>query len=403
MKLQTKFKETEMGMMPEDWEVEPLGALLELLKDGSHNPPKRHSSGIRFIAGASDLTYRNIDFSNCTYITEEDYQKMHKYYQIKANDILLTIVGTVGNVAIVKEEDLPFSMQRSVAIMRCKQEVFYEFLFYWLTSPKFKLLISSRINTTAQPGIYLGEIAKLLTPVPSLKEQRSIAKILSDLDSKIELNQQMNKTLEAIGQAIFKHWFIDLEEIPEGWETKPLDKIAGFLNGVALQKYAAEKGEAYLPAIKIRELRSGITEQTDKVSLNLPKEYIVEDGDILFSWSGSLEVVIWTNGKGALNQHLFKVASKEYPKWFYYYWTKHHLPNFRRIAEGKATTMGHIQKHNLSEAEVLVPDKKALDEMNKIMSPLLNKMVALRLEANNLSKIRDSLLPKLMSGEIRVK
>ena len=187
------------------------------------------------------------------------------------------------------------------------------------------------------------------------------------------------------------------------WKTKPLDEVAEFLNGLALQKYPARIGEEFLPAIKIRELRNGITNQTDKANLDLPKNYIINNGDILFSWSGSLEVVIWTNGKGALNQHLFKVSSKEYPKWFYYFWTKHYLPEFRNIAEDKATTMGHIQRRHLTESEVLVPDKKSFEEMNKIMVPLIDKIINLKLESQTLSLIRDALLPKLMNGEIRVK
>src|SRR5690606_35010800 len=144
---------------------------------------------------------------------------------------------------------------------------------------------------------------------------------------KIDLNHQMNSTLEQIAQTLFKHWFIDFEfpdengnpykssggrmvdselgEIPEGWEVKPIDEVADFLNGLALQKYPAENDD-YLPVIKIRELKQGITEVTDKASSKIEEKYIINDGDILFSWSGSLECCIWCNGKGALNQHIFK-------------------------------------------------------------------------------------------------
>ena len=263
--------------------------------------------------------------------------------------------------------------------------------------------IQSMTGTSGRQRVQTDLLASKEVIIPPLPEQEKIAKILSDLDAKIELNNKISQTFESLGKALFSKWLIDLEDIPKDWKTKPLDKIADFLNGLALQKYPAKEGEEYLPAIKIRELRSGITDQTDKISLTLPKEYLIEDGDILFSWSGSLEVVIWTNGQGALNQHLFRVSSKEYPKWFYYYWVKHHLPNFRHIAEGKATTMGHIQKHNLSESEVLVPSKEEFNKMNAVMNPLLNKVIALRLEARNLEKIREGLLPKLINGEIRIK
>ena len=269
-------------------------------------------------------------------------------------------------------------------------------------------------------------------PLPPLPTQHAIARILGSLDDKIELNRQMNETLEAMARAIFQSWFVDFDpvrakaegrdtvlppeiaalfpdgfeevngrEVPRGWRIKPLDQIATFLNGLALQKYPPN-GEDYLPVIKIAQLHKGDTEGSDKASTQIPPEYKVNDGDILFSWSGSLEVVIWCGGKGALNQHLFKVSSEKYPKWFYYLWVLHHLSDFQLIAEGKATTMGHIQRHHLSDAMVVVPHDNQIIAMDKIFSPLLNKIVSTNVESRMLTQIRDALLPKLMSGEIKV-
>jgi type I restriction enzyme S subunit len=113
-------------------------------------------------------------------------------------------------------------------------------------------------------------------------------------------------------------------------------------------------------------------------------------------------VCIWCDGKGALNQHLFKVTSANYPKWFYYRWIKFYLPEFQQIAQGKATTMGHIQRHHLSASLVIVPSGKVLDKMNSVMVPLLDQVIVSGMEIRKLSEIRDSLLPRLMSGRIRV-
>ena len=123
----------------------------------------------------------------------------------------------------------------------------------------------------------------------------------------------------------------------------------------------------------------------------------------LFSWSGSLECVLWTGGKGALNQHLFKVTSKKFPKWFYYLWIHEHLQGFRQIAAGKATTMGHIQRHHLSDARAVAPERDVLHKADQIISPVLDQMVQLRVESRTLGTLRDALLPKLISGELRVK
>jgi type I restriction enzyme S subunit len=245
-----------------------------------------------------------------------------------------------------------------------------------------------------------GMIEKFEINAPNLSEQRSIAKILGSLDDKIDLNRRMNAILEKIAQALFKHWFVDNPEAKR-WTQKSLDEIARFLNGLALQKYPADD-DGFLPVIKIAQLRVNRTNGADKASAKIPKEYIVNDGDILFSWSGSLDVVIWCGGKGALNQHLFKVTSEEYPKWFYYLWIKHHLLEFQEIALGKTTTMGHIQRHHLSEAKVIVPDKDTLSKMSEVMSPLLNRIISNSLETRIIITIHDLVLSRLMRGELNI-
>jgi type I restriction enzyme S subunit len=211
----------------------------------------------------------------------------------------------------------------------------------------------------------------------------------------------MNATLEGMAQALFKAWFVDGAE--EGWEEKPLDEIADYLNGLALQKFPAKEGEEFFPVIKIAQLRKNTTEGADRASANIDPAYVVSDGDVLFSWSGSLEVVLWCGGKGALNQHLFKVTSEHYPRWFYYLWTRQHLPDFQQIAAGKATTMGHIQRHHLHAALALVPPKPKLEWMSAQMIPLIERHIQTALQSRTLAAMRDVLLPRLISGELRVK
>lgn len=218
------------------------------------------------------------------------------------------------------------------------------------------------------------------------------------------LKEQFGKSFELqnlISQTLIGNHFKATEEgmLAHGWEVRSLDKIATFLNGIALQKYPAT-GQDSLPVIKIAQLRAGHTADADRASLDIPPEYIVEDGDLLFSWSGSLEVDFWCGGRGALNQHLFKVSSSEFPKWFCYLWILHHLPNFRAIAASKATTMGHIQRHHLSEAKVLVPPPDKLVEMEHLAKPIIDKIFNNRFETRTLNGIRDSLLLGLLSGQI---
>ena len=240
----------------------------------------------------------------------------------------------------------------------------------------------------------------------------------------------MNETLEATARLFFKDWFVDFgptrakaegrpayfapelwslfpdalddDDKPVGWTIKPLDQIANFLNGLALQKYPST-GTDSIPVIKIAQLRTGNTTNSDRASVDLAKQYVVEDGDILFSWSGSLTHLVWTGGRGALNQHLFKVSSSNYPKWFFFYWISEHMPNFQAIAASKATTMGHIQRHHLTEALTIVPSDSVLDSANQMISPLFEKILSNSLESRTLAQTRDLLIPKLLSGEIRLR
>ena len=169
-----------------------------------------------------------------------------------------------------------------------------------------------------------------------------------------------------------------------------------------MQKYPSKGDSSDLPVIKIAQLRRGNSNDSDKCSSDIPEKYIIRDADILFSWSGSLLVDIWTGGVGALNQHLFKVTSDIHKKWFILNWTKYHLQEFQRIAKSKATTMGHIQRKHLSEAKIILPPKYLMKEINAIFDPLLEREINARLESKILIQLRDNLLPKLISGELRI-
>lgn len=307
----------------------------------------------------------------------------------------------IGSIGFCKVEMSPGLVSPDYVVFKCHEsQVDPEFLSYYIKSPSWKKWTSKSGVGSVRTRIYYKELAIQKLLLPPLPEQRAIAEVLSALDNKIELNRCMNHNLNELAKSLFRHWFIDNSHL-EAREEKSLDEIANFLNGLALQKYPP-RGDEFLPVIKIAQLRTGNTENADKASIDLDPAYVVNDGDVLFSWSGSLDVVFWCGGIGALNQHLFKVTSTTYPKWFYYYWIKNHLQNFQSIAAGKATTMGHIQRHHLTEAKVIIPDKPELIVMNEIMEPIIEKMIVNNIESRTLAELRDTLLPKLMSGQIKV-
>ena len=274
--------------------------------------------------------------------------------------------------------------------------------------------ISPYVTGCAQPKLNQENLRNIEIELPSHIDR--IASILSSLDRKIELNNKINADLEEMAQAIFKNWFVDFEPfkngkfvdselgmIPEGWEVGTLTEIASYINGLAMQKYPPENIEYSLPVLKIKELGQGFCgTDSDRCSCNIKDECRIHNGDVIFSWSGTLLVDVWCGGDCGLNQHLFKVTSKDYPKWFYYYWTKHHLREFIHIAKDKAVTMGHIKRGHLEEAMVAIPDNDSMEKAHELFEPILSKMISLRLESSRLSLLRDTLLPRLMSGELEV-
>lgn len=314
---------------------------------------------------------------------------------LKKGQLIISARGTVGAIA---QLGCDMAFNQSCYGLTANSLSTNDFLFYLLKQCIVELKQQS--NGGVFDTIIRETFDNINISLPPLPEQKAIAEVLSSLDDKIDLLTRQNKTLEDLAQAYFRKWFI--EDASEEWEEKGLDEIAEFLNGLPLQKYPYKSGKP-LYVIKIKELNNGFSDNSDLCSSDIPDQYIVNSGDVIFSWSGSLMVDIWKYGKGALNQHLFKVTSRQYPKWFYYFWIKHHLPEFKMIAESKATTMGHIQRRDLSNAIVLVPESQELATMDSVICPIFNKIEKNNEQILTLQKLRDSLLPKLISGEIRVK
>ena len=239
--------------------------------------------------------------------------------------------------------------------------------------------------------------------LPSKERQDRIVEICKSLDDKIEVNKRINDNLEQQAQALFNYYFIDTPELLGGFSIGSLADAANYVNGLAMQKYRPSNGEKGLPVLKIKELGQGkIDSSSDFCSNEIDSYYKIYDGDVIFSWSGTLMVKIWCGGECGLNQHLFKVSSKTTPKWFYYFWTKHHLDNFIRIAKDKAVTMGHIKREELGKAKILFPNTCVMKKLDTLIAPYIEQIIEKECEIKKLALLRDALLPKLMSGELKI-
>ena len=383
-------------VLKQDWVETTLGAVVEVIGGGT---PKTNVS--EYWNG--DIPWLSVaDFNSCNKYVYDAEKKITELGVSKSStkilnkdDIIISARGTVGAIAMI---GIPMAFNQSCYGIRAKENSDIHYIFYCLKDAVAEL--KSISHGAVFDTITKDTFDKIEISLPSPPEQQAIAEILSSLDDKIDLLNRQNKTLEALAETLFRQWFI--EEADEAWEEKPLDKIAEYLNGLACQKYPVTDENKKLPVLKIKDLRSGISAQSDWSTSDIPSEYIITAGDVVFSWSGSLLVKIWDGQDCILNQHLFKVSSKNYPKWFYYLWTNFYLEKFIAIAETKATTMGHIKRADLSSSMVIVPDATSLSDMNNQMIPLFEKIVKNNSTILSLTNLRDTLLPKLMSGEVRV-
>ena len=325
-------------------------------------------------------------------------------YSINEGDIFLTRTSeTVDELAMssVALKDYPeASFSGFLKRLRPvdKTIVYPKFMAFYLRSPLFRRTIINNTVMTLRASFNEAMFSYLEIMLPDFDTQKKIGDFLYSLEKKKQINNQINQELEAMAKTLYDYWFVQFDfpdqngkpykssggkmvynpelkrEIPEGWGVDSLWNIANFYNGLAMQKYRPDTNEDnYLPVIKIREMMNGFSKDTEKARLEIPTEAVVERGDILFSWSATLEVIIWGKERGALNQHIFKVTSETYPKSFIYFELKSYLKVFKSIAELRKTTMGHITQDHLKQAKIVVPSIDLISKLDAKLQPIMLK------------------------------
>ena len=309
---------------------------------------------------------------------------------------------------------------------RDKKLLNIKYLYYFLK--KYMTLVLDKQRGAIEKFFCLDDFTDIKIHLPDLPTQLRIAAILGSIDEKIELNRKKIAELEALAKTIYDYWFVQFDfpdkngkpykssggkmtwneqlkrEIPDGWEIGNLYDIANFENGLACQKFRPKDNEASLPVIKIREMHDGINSDTERVSINIPEKHRITDGDLLFSWSASLEAMIWSGGVGGLNQHIFKVTPRgEYTVEYVYWQLKTYIVTFAKMAEARKTTMGHITADHIKQSRVILPISEILSHFATIIRPIFGNRINLKKEIRMLVEQRDTLLPLLMNGQVEVK
>ena len=335
--------------------------------------------------------------------------------------ILLPRKGTLSNIMYVNESFWTVDTMYYAVVNDKLADAFY--LYSYLS----QLDLSNLDSGSTLPSMTKSAYESIVVKLPDLKIQKAVATILFNIRKKLETNNKINQELEAMAKTLYDYWFVQFDfpdqngkpykssggkmvynpelkrEIPEGWGVDSLWNIANFYNGLAMQKYRPDTNEDdYLPVIKIREMMNGFSKDTERARLDIPSEAVVDRGDILFSWSATLEGIIWGKEKGALNQHIFKVTSDTYPKSFIYFELKSYLKVFKAIAELRKTTMGHITQDHLKQAKIVVPPIELISKLDAKLQPIMLKQQILENQNQELTQLRDWLLPMLMNGQVKV-
>ena len=389
-----------------EWQDLTLGDIVETVIDYRGKTPKKlggdwSDTGYRAFSAKNIKTGQIVQCESIRFVDEAMYHKWMKE-EIQRGDILITSEAPFGQIFYWDSDEKIVLSQRLFGV-RIKKQYDSRFVYYYMTTNEFQSEMDHRATGTTVVGLRQPELMKCALRCPDYETQRKISAILTAIDNKIAVNEAINHNLQQQADAIFAHEFLELPAIPPGWTQGSLLDIANYQNGLAMQKYRPKTTERGIPVLKIKELRQGVCDDASELcSESISPTYIVQDGDVIFSWSGTLLVDFWCGGVCGLNQHLFKVTSDRYEKWFYYAWTRHHLQSFIAYASAMATTMGHIKRGELEKAEVLIPSPNDLSRIGSCLMPIYDAIISNRIENHRLIEIRDSLLPKLMSGEIDV-
>lgn len=406
-----------------------LENLCRLITDGSHNSPKSKDEGF-FMASVKDMGEYDFNFSECRMISSKDYEKLVKLgCSPKKGDLLISKDGSPLSNLFIFNGKTPLVILSSIAIVRTNEKILLpEYLMYYLKNEPIKNHICSAYTTgSVIPRIILNDFKKFIVYYPNLENQKKIVSTLNSLDEKIQLNSTINLSLEKITKMMFDYWFLQFDfpnnenkpyktsggemifneelnrEIPQDWSVGNLNDIAQYINGLACQNHRPISDDKKLPVIKITEMHDGFTDKTEFVRNDINDKHIILDGDILFSWSATLETMIWTGGKGGLNQHIFKVIPKDYGKYYVYQQLSSYIINFVRMAESRKTTMGHITKDHLLQSKIPLPPKELTYKFNDLVSDFYDKFILNNQKNRELTDLKEFLLPLLLSGQVSFK
>lgn len=414
--------------MSNEFTSAPLADCLSLVIDHRGKTPKKMKSDWA-TAGYRTISANNVKFSGLVkedsirFLDEKTYKVWMKE-EIIPGDLLLTSEAPAGQVFYWDSPEKIAIGQRLFGL-RVNKNLDSKYLNYYLQSPTGQFEINKNTTGSTVFGISAKMFDQIVIRYPSKDKQEKIGNLLYSIDKKIEINKKRIDQLESLSKSLYDYWFVQYDfpnefdlpyrasggemivdealgrDIPKGWHVGSLLDIANFQNGIACQKYRPVT-EQRLRVIKIREMNDGFSDTTEYVRADIPSKVQIDNGDILFSWSASLDVIMWAGGRGALNQHIFKVTSDKYPKFYYYFELRNYLTHFKMMAETRKTTMGHITLDHLHQSRIVIPPIDLILKFEGFIQPNLDSLINIKIENQKLLDLKNWLLPLLIGGQASI-
>jgi type I restriction enzyme S subunit len=429
------------GRIPEEWEIVSLENLLldsKSITVGVMYPGADTIGGVPLIK-VGDIKQGYIP-NKPSYCISAETNLEHKRSQLQGEELLITLVGNPGECVVVTPRMIGWNPARAIATVRLKDSTLRVYLKTVLESAAGKHMIDAVLNTTVQKTLNLKDIKQLPIPMPPSATIKALSEFSQALSDRITLLRETNATLEAIAQALFKSWFVDFDPVhakqqgrlpegmdeqtaalfpdsfeesdlglvPAGWEISALYDLAEYINGAAYKAFEPNLERQGLPIIKIAELKAGVTNQTAFSDVKMAEKFRINMRDILFSWSGnpdtSIDTFVWSHETAWLNQHIFRVVpNSDNERSFVLLTLKYMKPIFAEIARNKQTTgLGHVTVADLKRLQIIKPSLSVLQKWSEIVDPIVEQMFMTKQQAKTLADLRDTLLPRLISGQLRV-
>lgn len=333
--------------------------------------------------------------------------------KLKGGELIVTVVGTCGKTAIVPPHFVGCNLVRATCLIDIEDETICRWIKYYIDSPQGQAYINQNLNTTVQATLNVKNLNEMPIPFYSKEYTSNVVKILSSLDRKIELNNKINADLEEMAQAIFKNWFVDFEPfkdgkfvdselgmIPEGWRVGSPYEYVKVVYGAPYKSAKFNDNGEGLPLIRIRDLKDCNPQfYTPEI---LPQTEYVNKGDIIAGMDAEFVPHIWKGNTGLLNQRVCKLMPQRtsISNLFVLHLMKPELEFVQSYKTG--TTVSHLGKADIDKFVVVLPPLEVVEDCSKILDSILQRIKNISAQSRTLSLLRDTLLPRLMSGEIEV-